>query len=294
MPISIHDVRSAMIDLAQFICQQSGSTYCPYIQQREVIKTTFQNGKPYSVITIMQRLVVIDSLYSTNASFNYFSFEDMATAIYSLGPQEQDAINYFKEIAQGGVDMNNIFSGKYGIRKNAEPGSVATSLLSKYAYYLLLFQPGNALGFPIYDSLVKEVLPTILLQTLGVEVKKTFLNSCTIEEFIQTVNLLRDAVFNNTTTRMSCLQQFDILDAYLWRLGKIKNGNLSLLFTKNEYIKFVNNLGLSGESLKSAAFDKEVMRKCGTMPTNVILNGIATAPSVFHTLINQCKLIGFL
>lgn len=294
MPISIHDVRSAMTDLAQFICQQSGSTYCPYIQQREVIKTTFQNGKPYSVITIMQRLVVIDSLYSTNASFNYFSFEDMATAIYSLGPQEQDAINYFKEIAQGGVDMNNIFSGKYGIRKNAEPGNVATSLLSKYAYYLLLFQPGNALGFPIYDSLVKEVLPTILLQTLGVEVKKTFLNSCTIEEFIQTVNLLRDAVFNNTTTRMSCLQQFDILDAYLWRLGKIKNGNLSLLFTKNEYIKFVNNLGLSGESLKSVAFDKEVMRKCGTMPTNVILNGIATAPSVFHTLINQCKLIGFL
>ena len=294
MPISIHDVRSAMTDLAQFICQQLGSTYCPYIQQREVIKTTFQNGKPYSVITIMQRLVVIDSLYSTNASFNYFSFEDMATAIYSLGPQEQDAINYFKEIAQGGVDTNKIFSGKYGIRKNAEPGNVATSLLSKYAYYQLLFQPGNALGFPIYDSLVKEVLPTILLQTLGVKVKKTFLNSCTIEEFIQTVNLLRDAVFNNTTTRMSCLQQFDILDAYLWRLGKIKNGNLSLLFTKNEYIKFVNNLGLSGASLKSEDFDKEVMRKCGTMPTNAILNGIATAPSVFHTLINQCKLIGFL
>ena len=294
MPISINDVRLAMTDLAQFICQQSSSTYCPYVQQREVIKATFQNGAPYTVVTIMQRLVVIDSLYSTNASFNYFSFEDMATAIYSLGPQEQDAINYFEGIAQGGSDTNNIFSGKYGIRKNTDIGNVATSLLSKYAYYQLLVQSGNALGFPIYDSLVKEVLPTILLQTLGVKVKKTFLNSCTIEEFIQTVNLLRDAVFNNTTTRMSCLQQFDILDAYLWRLGKIKNGNLSLLFTKNEYIKFVNNLGLSGESLKSVAFDKEVMRKCGTMPTNAILNGIATAPSVFHTLINQCKLIGFL
>ena len=92
MAITIRNVYDTMSDIALHIQNQGTSFCCPYIQQREIIKSTFANGVPYSESCIIRRLIVIDSLYSTNANFNYFSIEEMAAAIYSIGPNEQDAI----------------------------------------------------------------------------------------------------------------------------------------------------------------------------------------------------------
>ena len=41
------------------------------------------------------------------------------------------------------------------------------------------------------------------------------------------------------------MQQFDILDAYLWQMGKLEGGNLSLLLTKSEYEQLIANVKLA-------------------------------------------------
>lgn len=291
MAVTIKDVYNTMNDLAQLIQNQSISFYCPYIQQRDIINSTFGVNIPYSESCIIRRLIVIDSLYSTNANFNYFSIEEMAAAIYNIGPNEQNAIDYFERIANGGGDTLGIFSRSYGIRKNTLPGNSAMSLLSKYAYYLLLNCTQNPLGFPIYDNMAKEIYPIIIKQTIGKRIRKTDINKYSIEEYIVDLNLLRDALFGNKTTRLHGMQQFDALDAYLWRIGKVKSGNFSLLFTKSEYITFINNLQLSGVNLKSNLFDKRVAKQCNSMTSVAILQDIYTYPSAMHTLIDHCKQI---
>ena len=43
------------------------------------------------------------------------------------------------------------------------------------------------------------------------------------------------------------MQQFDLLDAYLWRMGKFSHGNLSLMLERTEYVRFITNLGLQAK-----------------------------------------------
>jgi hypothetical protein len=210
-----------------------------YVSQRNMIKSVFNNLAPYSHSTLMLRLTVIDALYSTNAAYSYFSIEDIATAILNIGT-EDDAKDYFKKIARGEEDDKDLFANSYGIRKNTQKGGKLISLVSKYAYYTLLCDDSEALGFPIYDSLAIEMLPK-LSEVLGVSAE--FKNKDCIEEYVACLNALREALFGqDTNQRFERLQQFDILDAYLWRIGKLAHGNYSLLFTKKDYETFFENV----------------------------------------------------
>ena len=210
-----------------------------YVEQRNMIKCVFNNPVRYDLSTVMLRLTVIDSLYSTNASYAYFSIEELAKAILDLG-SEEDAKTYFKQIARGKDDVQNLFGRTYGIRKNTQKGGKLISLVSKYAYYTLLCDESDALGFPIYDSLAIEMLPK-----LGkvLDVSAEFKNKDCIEEYVACLNALRETLFDQyTNQRFESLQQFDILDAYLWRIGKLTHGNYSLLFTKKDYETFFENV----------------------------------------------------
>jgi hypothetical protein len=210
-----------------------------YVEQRNMIKCVFNNPACYDLSTVMLRLTVIDSLYSTNASYAYFSIEELAKAILDLG-SEEDPKTYFKKIARGKDDDQNLFGRTYGIRKNTQKGGKLISLVSKYAYYTLLCDESDALGFPIYDSLAIEMLPK-LSKVLGVSAE--FKNKDCIEEYVACLNALREALFGqDTNQRFERLQQFDILDAYLWRIGKLTHGNYSLLFTKKDYETFFENV----------------------------------------------------
>ena len=252
-----------------------------YVQQRAMINQIFKSTseEKYNSQSVMLRLIVIDSLYSTNAAYSYFSFEDMASAIIKLG-NEENAANYFKEIAEGGKDEKGLFSHKYGIRKNLADGSKQMSLMSKYAYYALLQTPETyTLGFPIYDSLAIEMYPEVCKKLSinphikGGDNKKGYVND--IEKYISALNELRCSIFNDNKTYKG-YQQYDLLDAYLWRMGKINNGNYSLLFNKNEYKAFIKNIGLNNwkstspdEKKDSDAFNKKVKEKVRERCRNV-------------------------
>ena len=82
-----------------------------YVQQRAMINQIFATTSEdnYNTQSIMLRLIVIDSLYSTNAAYSYFSFEEMANAIKGLG-NENEVADYFYSIAKGGNDDKCLFS----------------------------------------------------------------------------------------------------------------------------------------------------------------------------------------
>ncbi len=217
-----------------------------YVQQRAMINQIFETTRNnYNIQSIMLRLIVIDSLYSTNAAYSYFSFEEMANAIKGLG-NENEVADYFYSIAKGGNDDKCLFSKKYGIRKNLKDGSKQMSLMSKYAYYVLLQNPKKyPLGFPIYDSLAIKMYPKVCKEVSIIEPQK-ITESTSIKKYIELLNTLREKIFSNTDTDLfNEYQQYDLLDAYLWRMGKLDEGNYSLLFNKDDYEEFIKNIGLS-------------------------------------------------
>lgn len=217
-----------------------------YNDQRTLINLLFQNGA-YSQGQILLRLTVIDSLYSTNAAYSYFSLEEMAEKIAELGSETQ-AREYFNYVLEN-EDDRDLFSKHYGFRKNLSEGSQQMSLLSKYAYYAMLQDPKSyPLGFPIYDSLAKEAYPTVC-KMLGIIPVRKFntLDTPAIEEYINALRQLKETLFDNDNL-FEGYQQYDILDAYLWRMGKFEHGNLSLLLSKNDYVKFVKNLKLQANA----------------------------------------------
>lgn len=74
--------------------------------------------------------------------------------------------------------------------------------------------------------------------------------SDSIEKYIEALDEVRNRIFCGERD-FNGFQQYDLLDAYLWRMGKVNNGNYSLLLTKTEYEKFIQNLGIrhnKGES----------------------------------------------
>ena len=227
-----------------------------YKDQKVLISALFDSSRGYNSGIIMLRLVVIDSLYSTNASYSYFSFEEMAEKIYNLG-SEEDAQRYFYQIAKGDEDKYNLFKEAYGIQKNLSEGSKQMSLLSKYAYYALYNQKQYPLGFPIYDSLALDAYPTVC-KMLGIEQHTEIAND--ICNYIAALDNVRTSLFGNDDLFQEQYQQFDILDAYLWRMGKFSGGNLSLLLGREDYVTFIKNLGLNANPIvgrENAFYEKD-------------------------------------
>jgi len=247
---------------------QNGAEAAPYHQQREMINRVFAGSGAYDKSVVMLRLTVIDSLYSTNAAFSYFAIEEMAGAIFEIGSEEETA-NYFDTIARGEKDTRGLFSKPYGTRKNLGKGRLQMSLLSKYAYYVLLQNPERyPLGFPIHDSLVCSVYERAC-RLVGVTPGRGLKTS--IEHYAAALDRLRTAIFGNTALFRD-MQQFDLLDAYLWRVGKLDSGNLSLLLTRKDYAQFIRNLGLKDSPLssKEKEFDKAVKARCQEQGANAL------------------------
>lgn len=265
-----YHVRNAILNIMRLIVKdelQSNSSshdILQYAEQRILINFLFSMNE-YTKRHIILRLTVVDSLYSTNANRAHFCIEQLADAISSLGSRTT-ARDYFCAIVNGEEDHQELFSKHYGIRKNLKEGPMHSSLLSKYAYYELLQDKTRyPLGFPIYDSLVKGAYP-VVCKMLGLQPVAKFSrqSSTPIKEYVTAINQLREAIFTGNDLFMG-YQQFDVLDTYLWRMGKFDAGNLSLLLTEKDYKRFIENIGLKDFLDKSDKFDKTVRKKLVTI-----------------------------
>ncbi len=279
--------------LAQTITANKGkidTKGLPYNNQRAIISRLFDEkrvqgqgqgldlgqGQGYVQDHILLRLVVLNSYYSTNADYSYFSLERLAERIIHETTQFAAKSgklpnDYFYDIVLQNLGKpttigKNFFEASYGIKKNGTPGVTLKSLISKYAYYCMMMDTKRyPLGFPIYDRLARESYHKVM-KALGLKPQTDQrLKNGSIGEYISALNELREEIFGAGSTALFCgLQQFDILDAYLWWMGKLEGGNFSLLLTEGEYKMLINYVKptppIKGDKSRGKKIDEQIAK----------------------------------
>ena len=285
------EIREVMTLLAQTITANKGkidTRGLPYNNQRAIISRLFRGEEGYgqgqsriqvpvqgqTQEHILLRLVVLNSYYSTNADYSYFSLEQLAERIIHettqfAGKSGKLPNDYFYDIVLQNLGKpttigKNFFEASYGIQKNGTPGVTLKSLISKYAYYCMMMDTKRyPLGLPIYDSLARESYRKVM-SAMGLKPQqKQVLDKGSIGEYISALNELREAIFGKGATALFCgLQQFDILDAYLWWMGKLEGGNFSLLLTEGEYKMLINYVKptppIKGDKSRGKKIDEQI------------------------------------
>ena len=273
-----------------------------YFLHRDIINSLFKPSTQLDAeAQIILRLTIIDSLYSTNAAYSYFSIDEMAQKIISLGDDEA-ASQYFYGIATSKNTGKILFDERYGIRKNLDQGSRQMSLLSKYAYYLLLQNKEKyPLGFPIYDSLALDQFPKVY-NRLGIKLNKKLKYKDNIDDYVKALEVLRKELFSDDAKYN--FQHFNLLDAYLWRMGKFDVGNISLLNTRQEYTQIIENLELrpsqttlnkeeteDQKQKKEETFANQVVAKFKSTSVTDILKNIDNCDKAFKSFLEHWKKI---
>lgn len=274
------EVTNEIIKTIQLIENQCNSNNTWYSKDRKVIEKLFaiRREETYNDITILTRLTVIDSMYSTGINANnYYALQDMSEAIYKLNKDEsklkKDLIEFVesqKNTSESSEAIKKIFFQKFGLRKAGQQGSRAPSLLSKYFYFLLLNEKSEY-GFPIYDSLAKEVFPIVFEKIYNKKFRGWTTNpNELITNYIYTFKELVDKIELNKV-KLNGRKIFDAFDAYLWRMGKIKNGSIHFDMTKDEFKEFtagaIKPYLLNKEYVKNG-INKLILDKIITPPEN--------------------------
>lgn len=209
-----------------------------YIFDRQVIDEIFASTKQnFSVGSIKIRLTIIDSMYSTNMSKRLFGITDLSESIFNIGDDTivlKELDKFINNDKESKIDF--LLNDTYGIRKDTTPFGEARSLLSKYFYFLTYH------NFPIEDSLVKDNIKEVL---------KYFFNY----KFDNKSDLLHELIKFCEDKKL----KFDEFDNFMWLLGKLSKGSLSLLSNKDTYIKIIQKLNI--QKTESEKIDDEISEK---------------------------------
>ena len=234
-----------------------------YIFYRKVIDRIFEETrKNFSIESVNIRLTIIDSLYSTNMGRRLFGITDLSNEIFLIGKDEYlltEIEKYKKDSEDSKISI--LLKNEYGIRKYG----AARSLISKYLYFV------SGHNFPIEDSLVKLNINDVL--------KYFYEKAIIIND-----NLLHELISFCENEKI----KFDEFDNFMWLLGKLLRGSLSLLLPKDNYLNIIKNLKIS--STKSKEVDKEIARKIiDTQYLDLINKDISNALYKFLTFIKDFK-----
>ena len=189
---------------------------------------------------IMRQLVVIDSLYSTNINrMRVFALEeicediwdlcDNGNGVHGLGilTSKVDATQKLKS------SLASLFTKSYGYIKGA-PAGKAPSLISKYLFMATVACPVDTWGFPIYDSIANDLLRKVQ-RFLGIP-KTPAMDVLDIDTYIAGLKSIIDALESNNPALWSNLPvlKFQLLDYFLWHIGKAGKKSYSLLLSRKE------------------------------------------------------------
>ena len=201
---------------------------------------------------IYRQLALIDMFYSTNVyRMRRFGLEEMADGIYDLckGTNGKHTLGGLSSKLNATrplhPDVKRLFPFLFGYIdgvKNAK----APSLLSKYFYFVSLVCPIDEWGFPIYDSIVCGLLRR-LQRKLGILPLAPCQNitqsnaNFDIDVYIDGLKRLIDVLEANNPTlwKTSGKLKYDLLDYFLWHIGKAGMGSYESLMTKAEYLNYL-------------------------------------------------------
>lgn len=258
-----------------------------YSIDKALLITLFENTSSKKFQDIYTRLLALDSTYSTQMTKRYYGIGELAETIYLLtkisnfssnlkafarnpSPEEKlyklfsynkkDLVLFVDRTNDCDRSLSNLFDEKYGIGKLGEDKGISISLITKYAYFETGFM------FPIYDSIANGVAPIIWEYCGGNDNNDSITKTSNIAKYITGINVLKEHFGVN----------YDNLDCFLWHLGKLMRGNLSLIFSMEEYIHFYNRIekGKLKEQLKNI---KDENNKMDTDLTVRLLTGIASS-----------------
>ena len=177
------------------------------------------NRRPYG----LGELAEVISLFGTDTTVKKL-FEDLLkTKSTSHFEYEKSKMVLYRD--GNNSRTSNLFSEGFGLEKGIESNKRALSLISKYAYFLM---DGK---FPIYDSIVRKMYP-LFWKTLSLKKVPRF-NNREIGKYIVAIDAMRNIIGNNIT--------YDELDNILWHVGKIIEGNLSLVLSMEDYVAIKGN-----------------------------------------------------
>lgn len=234
VPLSMRsglDVAGSTI-LGSFLPCCPGSLHCTFPLTREII---------------FRRLVLIDSLFSTNTNKGCYIKQNMADAIYdacydvttgvhsdyTLAKKASDYILWIIDspFAPTPKDQNvineidNLLHKKYTWVKNKTGNAqMELSLMTKYLHWLVesmhLTNPQvYTEGFPIKDSLVNQMLPQVYHYLFRNKTCKPN----TFADYTKALWDIANALKTNNPTlwTRSDMTTFHIIDLFMWQLGKV-------------------------------------------------------------------------
>lgn len=240
------ELRSLFSELADRDVFRSDSGFST---DKDAILRVFNTTSSCNKSDILVRLTLIDSMYSTQMNRRYYALEELAEVLAKLANGKKEALknmfilftenpelgncafNYKEETSEGKIIEKNLFSENYGIGKDGENKGVAISLVSKYAYFETEFK------FPIYDSIACEMFPYVWqccgfglsdMPKLLYRKDGKIIGNKTMIEYVNAINKIIGNINCPTLN-------YDIFDRFLWFVGKICRGNLSLVLTRKEY-----------------------------------------------------------
>jgi len=199
-----------------------------YNRSKKIISTLFNKDKECDLNTIIFRLTLIDSYYSTQInSKRLFGIEDLAKEIYRISENKDKIIINKCDLFLNDLNANSeikslIESKKYGINKIGKDAGHAVSLISKYLYFLMEY------NFPIYDSLAKKSYEKIKSKYQNLKLPEIDKKNC--NSYFEGLKKL------NSVSRIN---NFNKLDNLLWLIGKITSGSLSLIIDRINYVNLV-------------------------------------------------------
>ena len=226
-----------------------------YIEQREMIDRLFSEQKEGAErrLLLLTRLSLLDALYSTGVNrYHPYAVVDIAEAINELGTDDEyvaTLATWLDNLDDQQSKALELFNRKFGVltdnsdvtKEKWEKGTCAISLLSKYSYYLFRqYKDKYPSGFPIYDSLAKESYARVLAY-MGEEAKTCPKGvGSSIVSYLKAIKALGIALWGSDEEYMKyeySMQRFDLLDTYLWRLGKLNKASYSLLLPRGDFAK---------------------------------------------------------
>lgn len=235
--------------------EQKANERAIYIEQREMIDKLFSEKKEgvERRLLLLTRLSLLDALYSTGVNrYHPYAVVDIAEAIDELGTDHEyvaTLATWLDNLDDQQSKALELFNRRFGDltdnseekKEKWEKGTCAISLLSKYSYYLFRqYKDKYPSGFPIYDSLAKESYVRVLAY-MGEEAKTCPKGvGSSIVSYLKAIKALGVALWGSDEEYMKykySMQRFDLLDTYLWRLGKLNKASYSLLLPRGDFAK---------------------------------------------------------
>lgn len=223
---------------------------CGYNTDYYVIKGTFGRDNnscltELNKLDIYRQLVLIDSLYSTNVKrMRQFGLEEICDEIWRLcdnGSGKHNLANLTSKLdtsKQLPLNVSTIFSKQFGYISGCKSSS-APSLISKYFFFASAQCPlKDNMGFPIYDTIVCDLLYKVQkCLNIPLTPRKCYANgTLNIDVYIDGLRRIINVLEANNPIlwNNSNLTKFQILDYFLWNIGKAGKKSYNLLFTKQE------------------------------------------------------------